>query len=100
LFPITGVRHGTPGALDEKSIEAGDTACPRSCAPLIDQIVVEHTRRWISSFVIGLGLCPFARQVFDAGLVWESGKSRELPWNCWHLSVQLILALYPFIGQF
>jgi uncharacterized protein len=32
-----------------------------------DQDVVEHTRRWISSFVIGLGLCPFARQVFDAG---------------------------------
>jgi hypothetical protein len=34
-----------------------------------DQAVVEHTRRWISSFVIGLGLCPFARQVFDAGRV-------------------------------
>jgi hypothetical protein len=32
-----------------------------------DQVVVEHTRRWISSFVIGLGLCPFARRVFDAG---------------------------------
>jgi hypothetical protein len=34
-----------------------------------DQAVVEHTRRWISSFVIGLGLCPFARQVFDAGRI-------------------------------
>src|SRR5262245_24737151 len=33
---------------------------------MTDQAVVEHTRRWISSFVIGLGLCPFARQVFDA----------------------------------
>jgi hypothetical protein len=34
-----------------------------------DQVVVEHTRRCISSFVIGLGLCPFARRVFDAGRV-------------------------------
>src|SRR6516225_3765772 len=34
-----------------------------------DQAVVEHTRRSISSFVIGLGLCPFARQVFDAGRI-------------------------------
>jgi hypothetical protein len=34
-----------------------------------DQTVVEHTRRSISSFVIGLGLCPFARQVFDAGRI-------------------------------
>jgi uncharacterized protein len=35
----------------------------------VNDPVVEHTRRWISSFVIGLGLCPFARQVFDAGLI-------------------------------
>jgi hypothetical protein len=34
-----------------------------------DQVVVEHTRRWISSFVIGLGLCPFAQRVFDAGRI-------------------------------
>lgn len=34
-----------------------------------DQAVVEHTRRWISEFVIGLGLCPFARQVFEAGRI-------------------------------
>src|SRR5262249_61283349 len=26
-------------------------------------------RRWISSFVIGLNLCPFARRVFDAGAI-------------------------------
>ena len=52
-----------------KSIEAGDTARPRSCAPVNDQVVVEHTRRWIASFVIGLGLCPFARRVFDAGRI-------------------------------
>lgn len=51
-----------------KSIESGDTACPRSCRVVHDQdqVVVQHTRRWISSFVIGLGLCPFARRVFDA----------------------------------
>src|SRR5262245_32568511 len=52
-----------------KSIEAGDPARPRLCALVNDQVVVEHTRRWISSFVIGLGLCPFARQVFDAGRI-------------------------------
>src|SRR6516162_9719564 len=52
-----------------KSIEAGDPARPRSCTPVNDQIVVERTRRWISSFVIGLGLCPFARRVFDAGRI-------------------------------
>ena len=34
-----------------------------------DHAIVEHTRRWISSFVIGLGLCPFARRVFDAGRI-------------------------------
>ncbi len=27
---------------------------------------IEATRRWISAFVIGLNLCPFARRVFDA----------------------------------
>ena len=52
-----------------KSIEAGDTSRRRSCTPVNDQVVVEHTRRWISSFVIGLGLCPFARGVFDTGRI-------------------------------
>jgi hypothetical protein len=52
-----------------KSIEAGDAARPKSCAPVNAQVVVEHTRRWISSFVIALGLCPFARRVFDAGQI-------------------------------
>jgi hypothetical protein len=28
--------------------------------------VIETTRRWISSVVIGLNLCPFAQRVFDA----------------------------------
>ncbi len=36
---------------------------------MTDQDIVEHTRRWIASFVIGLGLCPFARQVFEAGRI-------------------------------
>lgn len=31
--------------------------------------VIDHTRRWISSLVIGLNLCPFARRVFDADLI-------------------------------
>src|SRR6516162_8609596 len=29
------------------------------------QVVIEATRRWISSMVIGLNLCPFARRVFQ-----------------------------------
>jgi hypothetical protein len=29
------------------------------------QAIIEHTRRWISSLVIGLNLCPFARRVFE-----------------------------------
>jgi uncharacterized protein len=30
------------------------------------QIVIDATRRWISSMVIGLNLCPFAERVFKA----------------------------------
>src|SRR5205085_3783429 len=30
------------------------------------QEVIERTKRWISSFVIGLNLCPFAGRVFQA----------------------------------
>jgi uncharacterized protein len=29
-------------------------------------VIIDETRRWISSIVIGLNLCPFARRVFDA----------------------------------
>src|SRR5580692_10575772 len=29
------------------------------------QAVIEATRRWISSIVIGLNLCPFAQRVFQ-----------------------------------
>lgn len=29
------------------------------------QTVIEGTRRWIASMVIGLNLCPFAQRVFD-----------------------------------
>jgi hypothetical protein len=50
-------------------MKSGDTACPSWCAPLNDQVVVEHTRRWISSIVIELGLCPFAQRAFDAGRI-------------------------------
>lgn len=34
-----------------------------------DPAVVELTRRWIAEVVIGLNLCPFARRVFDGGLI-------------------------------
>jgi hypothetical protein len=30
------------------------------------QEVIERTRRWIASFVIGFNLCPFAQRVFQA----------------------------------
>ncbi len=30
-----------------------------------EQAVIAATRRWVSSVVIGLGLCPFARRVFQ-----------------------------------
>lgn len=31
-----------------------------------EQTVIDATRRWIASMVIGLNLCPFARRVFEA----------------------------------
>src|SRR5262245_14049015 len=31
--------------------------------------VIEATRRWIASVVIGLNLCPFARRVFEGGKI-------------------------------
>jgi hypothetical protein len=35
--------------------------------PDVDQqLVIDDTRRWVSSVVIGLNLCPFARRVFQA----------------------------------
>ncbi len=34
-----------------------------------DAAVIESTRRWIAEVVIGLNLCPFARRVFDGGLI-------------------------------
>jgi hypothetical protein len=30
-----------------------------------EKVVAERTRRWISSVVVGLNLCPFARRVFE-----------------------------------
>jgi hypothetical protein len=33
------------------------------------QTVIEETRRWIATMVIGLNLCPFARRVFDADTI-------------------------------
>jgi hypothetical protein len=32
-------------------------------------VVIAATRRWIHDVVIGLNLCPFARRVFDGGLI-------------------------------
>jgi hypothetical protein len=33
------------------------------------QTVIDGTRRWIASMVIGLNLCPFARRVFEADTI-------------------------------
>lgn len=33
------------------------------------ETIINQTRRWIADVVIGLNLCPFARRVFDAGLI-------------------------------
>src|SRR5262245_21199016 len=32
-------------------------------------IVIDRTRRWIRSMVIGLNLCPFAQRVFQANMI-------------------------------
>jgi uncharacterized protein len=34
-----------------------------------DQAVIDRTRRWIATMVIGLNLCPFARRVFEADAI-------------------------------
>jgi hypothetical protein len=34
-----------------------------------DQAVIDVTKRWIASFVVGLNLCPFARRVFESNLI-------------------------------
>ena len=34
-----------------------------------DREVIDWTQRWVSEVVIGLNLCPFAKGVFDAGLI-------------------------------
>lgn len=36
---------------------------------LNERAVIAATRRWVASVVIGLNLCPFARRVFDGGLI-------------------------------
>src|SRR5713101_76393 len=52
-----------------KSNRSRRQSTPKVACPVNDQVVIEHTRRWISSFVIGLGLCPFAQRAFDAGRI-------------------------------
>ena len=34
-----------------------------------DQAILDETRRWISTMVIGLNLCPFARRVFEGDTI-------------------------------
>src|SRR5262245_48740396 len=53
------------------SAPASWRSCPTSAtgsAPPVDErAIIDGTRRWISSVVIGLNLCPFARRAFQAG---------------------------------
>lgn len=41
------------------------------------QAIIDSTRRWISSVVIGLNLCPFAQRVFEAGKIRYSVTDAE-----------------------
>ncbi len=34
-----------------------------------DETVIDRTRRWIATMVIGLNLCPFARKVFEGDTI-------------------------------
>ena len=51
------------------------------------QAIIENTKRWISSVVIGLNLCPFAKRVFQADLikyvVSEAVNEEELLTDLW-----------------
>src|SRR5262249_8683079 len=58
----------SPGSLTQDQGD-GETHSRRRGGDVDEQAVIEGTRRWISSFVIGLSLCPFARRVFDAGAI-------------------------------
>lgn len=42
---------------------------------------VDATRRWVSTVVIGLHLCPFARRVDEAGLVRYAATDTADPWT-------------------
>jgi uncharacterized protein len=46
-----------------------------------ERSAVEATRRWISTVVIGLNLCPFARRVFDVGLIRYAVSAAADPWT-------------------
>ncbi len=73
------------------------------------QAVIDDTRRWVSSLVIGLNLCPFARRVFEAGKIRyvvseavEEGAlaedlTGELRWlaSCPATSVETTLLIHP-----
>lgn len=36
---------------------------------LLDSAVINQTKQWIDEIVIGLNFCPFAKRVFDKGLI-------------------------------
>lgn len=54
---------GPVGDNDAWAGPVGDGLDPQVAA------VVARTRRWIAEVVIGLNLCPFARRVYDGGLI-------------------------------
>jgi hypothetical protein len=64
------------------------------------QAIIENTKRWISSVVIGLNLCPFAKRVFQADLiryvVSEAAKEEDLITDLW---VELVTLANTSISQ-
>ena len=82
--------------------------------PVVDQhLVIDDTRRWVASVVIGLNLCPFARRVFQAdkiryavslatgerALVQDlAGELRRLA-SCPATSVETTLLIHPRVLQ-
>jgi len=62
--------------------------------------VIESTRLWVSSMVIGLNLCPFARRVFDGEVIrYSVSDARDEETLLRHLDVELKWLLDAPISQ-
>jgi len=59
-------RVGVASTLTTGLIHRRQMRRPAGARDVDQQAVIDGTRRWVSSLVIGLNLCPFARRVFQA----------------------------------